>query len=164
MRNRILLALVVGGGFAVCAVALLLSDRAPAIASQTLDAVFAVGRRVDQLLGFELVTRDQIPGTRDEVGHALLWGSGTFALGMLLRRHVPILGLAGFMLALSVASEFAQREWTSSRSMSMADAVANAFGVVGATVAVVVLGGIMDGVAQLWRRFRAGADRPISVT
>lgn len=154
MSFRARLAAVVALGFAAATITLLLSDRVPLLVPGLLDLVFQLGREVDSALGFELVTREQIPGTRDEIGHALLWGSGTFALGLILWGRMPILAVAAFMLALSIGSELAQRAWTTSRTFSDADLVANAFGIVGATIAVVLLGSAFDATAAVVRRLR----------
>lgn len=139
------------GVFASTVIVLSLSDRVPILLPNIMAAVFDFGRWVDELLGFELITREQVPGSRDQIGHALLWGSGMFAIGLWLRRSIPVLGIAFTLLVLSVGVEFAQRRWTSTRAMQVSDAVANAFGIVTALVGVLVVGAIIDLAARLWR-------------
>lgn len=121
-----------------------LSDRAPSLVPHIIDLVVAVGQRFEAGAQVDVFDVSQVPGETDQIGHAVLWGSGMFGLGYLLRRSIPVAATACFLLAASIAVEFLQMTWTATRQLQVSDALANGVGIALATIAVIALGAVVD--------------------
>ena len=121
-----------------------LSDRAPSLVPHIIDLVIAIGQRVEAGAQVDLFDVSQVPGETDQIGHAVLWGSGMLGLGYLLRRSIPVTATACFLLAASIAVEFLQVTWTATRQLQVTDALANGVGIALATVAVLAVGAVVD--------------------
>lgn len=157
MTRRMLSLTAVVGFFGV-AVVLLLSDRAPSVFPILSSAVRTVGRRLEAITGIDVIDREQIPFDTDLLGHASLWFCGMVVVGFALRKKIPTLAVMLVMIAIGIGFEFAQLYWTQSRHLSVDDAIANAVGIVAGTFVVVVVGGIIDVIGFLVRRFGRRPD------
>lgn len=132
-------------GFTAVAVVLLFSDRAPGVLNLVRDLVVGLGRRIERTWQIDLIDRADIPGTRDEIGHVILWGTGMLVIGLALRKRVPITITAILLAGVSLLSEYGQSVLSTTRTASASDAVAN---VIGIGLAAVLLGAV-TGVARL---------------
>jgi len=136
MTSRRTIAL--GMGFAVIATVLSLSDRAPGMVDRIGSALVDGWRRVEIALAID-VEREAIPWTDDVLGHLVLWGGGMVVLGLALRHRHRAGRLAVALFGASLALEVLQALVTASRSLSLADISANAFGIIaGLTVVTAV--------------------------
>jgi len=79
------MAVFVGG-----ATVLLLADRSASVVGSVRAHVVRVGQAIEQTYHVDLFDRSDIPGTADQLGHALLWGTGMVLFGWLLRSRVPL--------------------------------------------------------------------------
>jgi len=137
--------------FLALAVVLLWSDRAGAMFDSAVDIVVRTGRKVERDYDVNFVDRSDIPGETDQIGHAMLWGSGMLLTGWLLRRRVPVTLSALLIAAISLGFEFAQPLLSQTRVVEPSDVTAN---LVGIAIAAVVLGPFL----WIWRQV-FGDDR-----
>lgn len=128
--------------FASCAfvvVVLTFADRAPDYTIEHAPEVRAWGAGVEQGLGIDVVDRDDVPLSVDDLAHATMWVAvaGVVVLvadgrrwpgvlgGSLVRHRATLL----LLLGLAVAFELGQGVLTSSRNLSLSDGLANVAGV-----------------------------------
>lgn len=155
MRLRILLTTSTAVLFALAVVVLSLSDRAPAFVPAMIDLVVLLGQKVESIAQIDVLDRSDarvLPGRTDQIGHAVLWGSGMLALGYLLRHRIPVAATALGLLAASIGIEFLQVEWTATRELQASDVLGNAVGIALATGVVIVVGNIVDLVSRIATR------------
>lgn len=149
-RLRGVTAVAAALGFGVVVIVLSLSDRAPRFVPRITDLVLFWGRRFEAAFSINLFDVSSIPGQTDQIGHAMLWGTGMFVLGIVTRRFVPVTATACLLLAASIGVEFAQETWTATRALQVTDALANGVGIGIAAIAVVTIGAVTDTIAKLW--------------
>ena len=125
--------------FTSAAVVLLWSDRAPALFDHTVNVVTETGRFVERLYGVDIADRSDVPGTADQIGHTVLWGSGMLLIGWIFHRRVPVLFTAIFVFGISLIFEAGQPLLSSSRSLDPSDAVANSVGIVAASMVLYMM-------------------------
>lgn len=148
--------------FMAVATVLLLSDRAGGWGGQIKTFILDVGEAFESTFGVDWLDRDSIPGTFDQIGHAALWGGGMLVIGLGLRRWIPPVLTALFLLGASIIFELLQSEVTEQRVLQPSDAVANAVGIVIATVVVLLMGLVWDFFivpVRNWVRSGRGARR-----
>lgn len=149
MRIRALSVLATLGSFAAAVGVLSLSDRAPRLMPRVIDLVMFWGRRFEAASNLDLFDVSAIPGRTDQIGHAIMWGSGMLVIGYLLRRQIPVFATACFLLAVSIGMEFLQATWTATRALEATDALANGVGIALATAVVLVVSTTVDAVGRL---------------
>lgn len=149
MRLRGLAVLATLGAFVTSVVVLSLSDRAPRLVPRAVDLVMYWGRRFESTLDIDLFDVSEIPGRTDQIGHAIMWGSGMLVIGYLFRHQVPVLATACLLLAASIGMEFLQATATATRALEATDALANGVGIAMATAAVIVVSTTVDAFGRL---------------
>ena len=127
LRRSVATALVLC--FAAAAVVLLWSDRAGSFVDPLATVVVDTGRSVERNFQVDLLDRQHVPGTVDQIAHALLWGSGMLLIGWALRRRVPIVVTAVCLASISMLFEFAQPLLSQTRLLQQTDLVANVMGI-----------------------------------
>ncbi len=130
-------------GFALSATVLSLSDAAPGMVRPLKGVGIAIGRVIERVLNIN-VERESVPVEFDQLGHAVLWGSGMLGIGFGLRKRVWLPVTAVVMVAISLGFEFLQGAYTSSRTLSIADGWGNIAGIATATVIVAIVAPIYD--------------------
>jgi len=148
--------------FLAIATVLLLSDRAGRWGEPSKRFILDVGEAFESTFGVDWIDRNSVPGTFDQIGHALLWGGGMLVLGLALRRWMSPIIIAFFLLGSSILFELLQSAVTEARTLSPSDAVANAVGIVIAAVVVLVVGLLLDFFIfplRNWLRSDTGARR-----
>lgn len=148
--RRAMAAVVLCGFFAI-AVILLLSDRTGGVASGARDLAVEAGQRFEERYEVDVIDRDSIPGTFDQIGHAVLWGTGMLLVGWFLRRRVPLFMSALFVAAMSFFAEAGQAAFSQTRQFQVSDLIGNFVGIAIASVIV--------GVAIIVYRWFNGDDR-----
>jgi hypothetical protein len=117
---------LLGLGVVVFNVALMLSDRAPGVLRRLFgDVVDRLSDRIDQA---PRIPADQLP-SNDAIVHIAVWGAATALVGLTIWTWRGLAGAAAGVLALSLAVEVGQGVYSTSRSVEMSDALANAAGV-----------------------------------
>ena len=129
--------------FALSVTVLSLSDAVPALTKSISNVLFAVGRRVDNLLPLDF-ERDDIPWRFDKIGHAAVWGTGMLGMGLGLRKRLGLITVALMMIAVSFSFELLQGIFTATRSVSMEDGIGNVAGIVMATVLIAMIAPFID--------------------
>lgn len=130
---------------------LLLADRSGSVVGIVRALVVDTGREVEASYGVDWFDRKDIPGSADQMGHAVLWGSGMVLIGWMLRRRVPLPITALFLGGVSLLYESAQPLVSSTRAFQPSDGTANLVGIVVAATALGValwLGRRLLGVGQ----------------
>lgn len=125
------------GGFALVAVVLSLSDRAPGIARGGGAVLEEIWHRIEVAFAID-VDRGAIPWSFDEIGHLVLWGGGMLVLGLALRGRRRSDRLAVALFGASLLLEVLQALITARRSLSLGDAAANGLGIMLGLCVVVV--------------------------
>ncbi len=151
MTRRLITTGAIAGFFGVMVV-LMLSDRVPLFVPLVLSGIRALGRRAEAITGIDVIDREQIPWNSDLLGHAALWFCGMILIGLAVRKRISVSSVALVLMAIGIGFEFAQRYWTTSRQISVDDAIANSIGVAAGLIVVLVIGGIID-VAGAIRRY-----------
>ena len=128
--------------FAVVALVLSLSDRAPRLFKQFRQLAVAAWRAGEDLFAVDLLNRSDIPWAADELGHIALWGMGMVILGLGFRRRVPADVLAAGLFIAGIGVEVLQRVATSGRKMEITDIGANGIGILLGLVVVVAVGAV----------------------
>lgn len=147
-------------GFVAVAMGVSLSDRLPSLWQATLWRGVLVGVSVERWLSIDLVDRSQFGMSPDEFGHLMLWGAGMVGIGVLTRQRFQPHFVAAVLFGVSLALEVGQALVTSSRSMSLGDAVANAAGIMAGLTALVLLelAGRAAGFFTRWSGVLRGAQ------
>jgi len=122
--------------FCVVAVVLLLADRSGSLVGSAESLIVDTGQTTERALQIDVLDRSDIPGSVEQFGHALLWGTGMLLFGWILRARLPLLLTALFVAGASVIVETAQPVLSATRRFESSDAMANFFGI---GVAVVFL-------------------------
>ncbi len=123
--------------FAVVALGLSLSDRAPLLFKQFRHVAVGAWRSGERVLAVDILNRSDIPWAADELGHMALWGMGMVVLGLLFRHRVPVDVLAAGLFVSSIGVEVLQRVATAGRAMEFTDIGANGIGILLGLVVVV---------------------------
>lgn len=139
-------------GFVVTAFAVSLSDRAPRAIGARDHLVISIVRRFETILDVSIIDRIPASATTDDAGHALLWCTGVVVLGLGLRRQVPPIIIAAAAMVTGAAIEVLQATSTRTRAFELTDLVANGYGIIVGTAAVVILSALLD--ASEWFRGR----------
>ena len=127
---------------AVLAAAVLLfwADRSTGIGASLVMNFIDLGERFEDLTQTDFVDRQDVPGTIDQLGHAMFWGSAMICLGWVARYRIPVPLTALFVLGASMAFEFLQPVVSSGRALQPNDIVANSIGIFfGATALVIAI-------------------------
>lgn len=116
-------------GFVVAAVWLLWADRGTILGDRIMTYGLDLGRWAERTTSLDVIDRQDVPARSDQIGHAILWMTGTVLIGSLrlLRRPLSIVGLE--LATLSLISEFAQPLVSVRRGFEPGDALANLVGV-----------------------------------
>ncbi len=126
-------------GFVIAAVWLLWADRGTILGDRIMAFGIEAGRWLERTTTVDVIDRSDVPARTDQIGHAILWMTGTVVIGSLRLMRQP-LGVVGLELAaLSLASEIAQPLVSVNRGFEPGDALANLVGV-----------GIGCGVLAMW--------------
>jgi len=134
-------------------VALMISDRAPGV-TRRLFGGFAQ-RLADRLDATSTIAADDLPGN-DAIVHIGVWAVATTLVALMFWRWSTLVPVAIAVFATSVAVEFGQGRYSSSRAVEFSDLLANAVGVgVGVTAAALC----MLGWSAVSRALR-GSRRP----
>lgn len=141
--------------FVLIAAVLLLSDRAGGLGVRVKTFILDVGEAFEDAFGVDWLDRDSIPGTFDQIGHAVLWGGGMFLIGLTFRRWVHPIVTALAIGVLSAVFEYLQAVLTVSRTPQVTDVVANASGILIALVLVLIIGMVLDSVITPFREWRS---------
>ena len=144
-------------GFVVTAFAVSLSDRAPRAIGGNQHLVVSLVRRFERILDVNILDRIPASATTDGAGHALLWCTGVVVLGLGLRRQVPPIVVAAVAMFTGAAIEVLQATSTSTRAFEVTDLVANGYGIIVGTAAVVIFSAMAD-LTEWLRRLPAGAS------
>lgn len=123
------------------AVVLLWADRGAALGTQSLHTLADGFRTFEQTANVDLIDRSDIPGTFDQVGHAMLWATGTVLIGIAGFRRFSAAAAATVAMVVSLAFEFGQPVLSTSRALQPSDVVANGVGVLIGFGALVILHG-----------------------
>jgi hypothetical protein len=126
---------LLGAGVVVFNVALMLSDRAPSFLRRLFgDAVDRLSDRIDQA---PRIPSDQLPSS-DALVHIAVWGAATALVGLTVWTWRGLAVAALGVFGLSVVVEVGQGVYSSSRSVEVSDAMANAAGVAVGTVTAAI--------------------------
>lgn len=136
---RRVIAFVACGLFFGVAVFLLIADRSSALVGTAQRIVIDGGQQIEGRYNIDVLDRQDIPGTSDQIGHAALWGAGMFLTGWLGRRTLPIAFTALLLAATSVAFEVSQPLLSSTRAFQPSDLVGNVAGIGGAAILLIVV-------------------------
>jgi len=139
------------GAFTAVVIVASLSDRVPRFTPRVTDLVIRAGRRIEAMADIDVFDVSSIPGRTDQIGHALLWGTGMAAIGWLTRKRVPVTATACLLFAASIAIEYLQLRWTATRQLEVGDVWANLVGISIAAVGVATVGAVVDLLARAWR-------------
>ncbi len=123
---------LLGVGVVVFNLALMLSDRAPGFLRRLFgDVVDRMSDRIDQAAR---LPADQLPSS-DSVVHIAVWGAAMALVGLTVWTWRGLAAAAVGVLTLSIAVEAGQGVYSSTRSVEVSDAAANAAGVAVGTLA-----------------------------
>lgn len=125
--------------FAVVAVVLSLSERAPGLYREVRHTVMSLGGRLQTRVGVELARRDDIPISAAFFGHVVLWFVGAVVVGWATRRRVDRVVLGLVLVGAGAMLELLQALVTETRQLDVADVVANTVGVVSGLLVVTAL-------------------------
>lgn len=125
--------------FLCCAAALSMSDRMPYLWRAVLVRGIGLGAAIERGLAIDLIDRSDVGLSADQIGHLVLWASGMFTIGLVTRKRFEAASVAVALFMTSLALEVGQSLLTTSRSMSIEDAVANAGGIMAGLTALVIL-------------------------
>jgi len=123
------MAFMVLPGVLVAAVVLFWADGGTGIGASLYNAFLNVGERLEDLTKTDVLDRNDVPGTIDQLAHALFWGAATICLGWVARYRVAVPLTAIFVLGASMAFEFLQPVMSTGRAIQPRDIVANSIGI-----------------------------------
>lgn len=129
-------------GFVLLAIVLFWADRTTSLVDTFRDVVVNTGRQIEAESGVNLVDRDDIPGTKDQIAHAAFWGSTAGVLAWLLRRRVPVALTGLFVAGASIMIELGQPRFSATRVVEPSDMVANLCGIAIAIPTVAILAAV----------------------
>lgn len=143
MRSFLRRLLAIGSlvGFTMAAVVLLWADRGAALGTESLSTLADGFRTFEQTANIDLLDRGDIPGSVDQVGHAMLWATGTLLIGLAGFRRFSAAAAATTALLASLTFELGQPLLSTSRALQPGDVIANGIGVLIGFGALVVLHG-----------------------
>ncbi len=136
MISRLLRSALFFGFLAVIGI-LSLADRAPGLVKGSWSVTQHVGSRLEQMLGFDVIDRGDVPFAFDTIGHLALWAIAGALAYAAFGRSRSLLLIAAVLVAISAAVEVGQGMLSSTRSPQLMDLLANTVGV-GAGLAVAV--------------------------
>jgi len=125
---------------------ILLSDRAPGLLSRLSARIDAGVNRATGAAGVDVPGAGVRVPQSDFGLHVAIWAVAALIVGLAMWSWASLVMGAATVLAASVALEFAQEPYTRTRTVQMADLLANTLGVVTGTYAVVAF-------ALAWRLF-----------
>lgn len=145
--------------FSALVVMLSFSDTVPREYPAFVELVASGGAQLESLVPIHLSDSEFLQTHIDEIGHAVIWGCGTLAFGLVLRRAELVLSMALVLFGSSVAIEFVQEVVTVSRGLERGDILANAFGI--GTAATLLLVPTIVAYMVEQARFELVRSRPI---
>ena len=137
-RARRLAALVLGP-FGVAAAWLLWTTDSIRFGRRVMGLALDAGRRLERLTQLNLVDRDDLPLSYDQLGHIGLWMTATVLIGVASGLRSPARVVAA-VAALSLATEIVQPLVAPRRLFELGDVIANFTGVLaGSTILLTLL-------------------------
>lgn len=114
-----------------------LADRAPALVVGSWRVIQHVGSRIEQVAGFDVIDRGDVPLAMDTLGHLFLWAVAGFLAYAAFGRARSAAFIVMTLVGISGAVEVGQGLLTATRRPQLSDMLANGVGV-GAGVAIAV--------------------------